>query len=350
MRVVVVGATGNVGTSVMQALVADDRVEEIVAVARRAPRTQWPKSRFVPADVSRDELMPLFSGADAVIHLAWLIQPSRDRAMTRRVNVAGSERVFTAVAEAGVPALVYASSVGAYSPGPKSRAVDESWPTGGIPSSFYSKDKADVERLLDRFEEVNPSVRVVRLRPGLIFKREAATEIRRLFIGPLLPPRAVHPELLPVLPLPRGLRFQAVHSLDVGEAYRLAALTDARGPFNLAADPVLDAEVLGSTFGARPLELPPVLFRRLIAATWRLHLQPTPPGWLDMALQVPLLDCTRARELLGWTPRRSSLEALEELLDGLRHGAELPTPPLSRASSGPWRSRELASGVGARPW
>src|SRR5437868_1531702 len=119
MRVVVVGATGNVGTSVMQALVADDALEEIVAVARRAPRTHWPRSRFVRADVSCDELTPLFSGADAVIHLAWLIQPSRDRAVTRRVNVAGSERVFRAVAEAGVPALVYASSVGAYSPGPK---------------------------------------------------------------------------------------------------------------------------------------------------------------------------------------------------------------------------------------
>ena len=80
-----------------------------------------------------------------------------------------------------MPALVYASSVGAYSPGPKDRRVDESWPTAGIESSFYSRHKAEVERLLDRFERETPSVRVVRLRPALIFKREAASGIRRLF-------------------------------------------------------------------------------------------------------------------------------------------------------------------------
>jgi UDP-glucose 4-epimerase len=349
MRVVVLGATGNVGTSVMESLVADESVQEIVAVARRRPETTWPRTRFVAADVSCDQLDPILAGADAVIHLAWLIQPSRDRGMTRRVNVEGSRRVFEAVAAAGVPALVYASSVGAYSPGPKSRAVDESWPTEGISSSFYSADKAAVERLLDRFEEVSPSIRVVRLRPGLIFKREAATGVRRLFIGPLLPPAVVRPEMLPVLPLPRGLRFQAVHSSDVGEAYRLAVRSDARGAFNVAADPVLDAGVLGRLFSARPLELLPTVFRGLLSATWKLHLQPTPPGWLDMALGVPLMDCTRARSELGWTPQRTSTEALEELLEGLREGGELPTPPLALSSSGRGRWRELATGVGTRP-
>ena len=99
----------------------------------------------------------------------------------------GSARVFRAAADAGVASLVYASSVGAYSPGPKDRRVDESWPANGITSSFYSRHKAAVEKLLDRFEREHPQVRVVRLRPGLIFKREAASGIRRLFAGPFLP-------------------------------------------------------------------------------------------------------------------------------------------------------------------
>ena len=37
MKVVVTGATGNVGTSVVAALAAAGDVDEIVAVARRAP-------------------------------------------------------------------------------------------------------------------------------------------------------------------------------------------------------------------------------------------------------------------------------------------------------------------------
>ena len=73
-----------------------------------------------------------------------------------------------------MPALLYASSVGAYSPGPKDRRVDESWPTGGTPTSYYARHKAEVERRLDRFEQEAPDVRVVRMRPGLVFKKEAA--------------------------------------------------------------------------------------------------------------------------------------------------------------------------------
>ena len=138
MRVVVVGATGNVGTSVLHALLRDPQIESIVGVARRAPRVSFAKTKWVCADVTRDDLVPHFAGADAVIALAWLIQPSRDLATLRATNVDGNARIFDAVARAGVPALAYASSVGAYSPGPKDRRVDESWPTEGIESSISS--------------------------------------------------------------------------------------------------------------------------------------------------------------------------------------------------------------------
>src|SRR5690242_3170421 len=137
MRVVVIGATGNVGTSVLESLGAVPEVEEIVGLARRPPQRRFEKTTFVRADITKSDLGPPLSSADAVIHLAWLIQPGRDERVTKSVNVAGSERVFRAVVEAGVPALVYASSVGAYSPGPKDRFVDETWPTEGIPTSFY---------------------------------------------------------------------------------------------------------------------------------------------------------------------------------------------------------------------
>jgi UDP-glucose 4-epimerase len=82
--------------------------------------------------------------------------------------------------------------------------------------------------------------------------------------------------------------------------------------------------------------------------TWRFRLQPTPPGWLDLALSVPLLDVSRARTELGWEPRRRADEALLELLEGMREGAGIPTPPLDPSASGPARVRELAGGVGAR--
>ena len=331
MRVVVTGASGNVGTSLLRRLAEDSAVGEIVGLARRRPLLDLPKTEWRSVDVARDDLAPHVAGADCVVHLAWLIQPSHDLDLLRRTNVDGSERVFRAVAEARVPSLVYASSVGAYSPGPKHARVDESWPTEGVRTSFYSRHKAEVERLLDRVEREHPETRVVRLRPGLIFKRRSAEEQRRYFLGPLFPRALAQRKPLVAVPALRGLRFQAVHTLDVAEAYRLAILGDARGAFNVAAEPVLDPPTLARALGARTVPVPVRLARTALDLTWRLRLQPTPSGWLDMGLAVPIMATKRARDELRWHPRHTSLEAIKDVLDGMSEVEGEPTPPLEPA-------------------
>ncbi len=348
MRIVIVGASGNHGSSLTRRLSADPAVTSIVGLCRRRPELSLPKVEWVEADVTKTPLEPLFAGADAVVHLAWLIQPTRNEAITRSVNVDGSARVFEAVARAGVKALVYASSIGAYSPGPKDRPVDESWPTHGVESSYYSRHKAATERMLDSFEAAHPDVRVVRIRPGLVFKHEAATQIRRLFAGPWLPRALVRRSLIPVFPRHPRLVFQAVHTEDLAEAYRLAVLDgSARGSYNVAADPVLDSATLAKALGARTVPVPAAVLRAGAAATWKLRLQPTSPDWVDMGLSVPVMDTTRARTELGWTPRRTAVEAFLELFDGIREGGGLDTPPLDPDTSGPGRVREVVTGVGS---
>jgi nucleoside-diphosphate-sugar epimerase len=347
MRVVVVGATGNVGTSLVTALLTEPSVEEVVGIARRRPSLRLPRLRWHPAEVASDDLVTPFRGADAVVHLAWAIQPSHDERAMARTNLLGSGRVFDAVARAGVPALVYASSVGAYAPGPKEPRVDESWPVGGIASSFYSRHKATVERMLDRLERAHPAVRVVRMRPGLIFKEGQASEARRFFLGPFVPGILLRPDVLPVLPDVRGLRFQAVHTDDVADAYRRAVVGDARGAFNLVAEPVLDLPTIAASVGARTIRVPASVVRAAVRATWRAHLQPTPVGWFEMGLREPLLAADRAHRVLGWRPSRSALDAVCELLTGIGHGRGERTPPLDPTTGGPLRLGELASGVGA---
>ena len=201
-----------------------------------------------------------------VVHLAWIFQPTHDHVATWKNNVLGSIRVFEAVAEAGAPALVYASSIGAYSPGPDDRPVDESWPTHALPTAAYGREKSYVERVLDTFERDHPDIRVVRLRPGFIFKRSSASEQRRLFAGPLLPNQLVRRGLVPIIPDLPGLRLQAMHSSDAADAYRLAITSSARGAFNVAADPVVDAHSLGELLGARPVKLPVRPLRAAVAA------------------------------------------------------------------------------------
>lgn len=348
MRIVVVGATGNVGTSLVRVLAADERVERIVGIARRRPELEVPKTEWVAADVERDGLDRLIGGADAVVHLAWRIQPSRDLNALWRTNVEGSTRVFTAVARAGVPALVYGSSVGVNSPGPKDRRVDESWPREGVATSYYGLHKAEVERRLDRLELDAPDLRVVRLRPALIFKRESASEQRRYFAGPFLPTPLLRRGSVPFFPDTPGLSFQAVHTEDVAHAYCLAIMGRVRGAFNIAAEPVLDPPLLAGLAGARLVPVPATLLRAVVAATWRLHLQPTRSGWVDMALDVPLMDTARARTSLGWQPRHGADDALRELARGMRERAGAPTPPLAAGAGGAFRLGEIATGIGKR--
>ena len=120
MKVVIVGATGNHGTAVLRALHDTPEVTEIVGVARRLPEehppyegVEWHSIDIAAASTEDDavaSLAEVFAGADAVVHLAWMIQPNDRRELLRRVNVEGTERVTRAVARAGVGHLVVASS------------------------------------------------------------------------------------------------------------------------------------------------------------------------------------------------------------------------------------------------
>ncbi|OQR63916.1 NAD-dependent epimerase [Streptomyces maremycinicus] len=329
-NVVVTGATGNVGTSVVRLLSEDPDVASVRGLARRIPDLSPRKTEWTAVDLASEQagLAAAFAGADAVIHLAWAFQPTHDPAATWRTNVLGSIRVFEAVAAAQVPVLVHASSVGAYSPGPKEHAVDESWPTHGWPDAAYCREKAYLERTLDTFERDHPRTRVVRMRPAFLFKRESASEQRRIFGGRFLPGPVARPERLPFLPDIPGLRVQALHTDDAAVAYRLALRTEVRGPFNLAAEPALDAELLGKMFGARPVRLPRTAARSAIAAAWGLRLLPASPHLFDAVLRLPLMDCTRARVELGWHPQHTAPEVLEEFLLGLRAGEGEATEPM----------------------
>lgn len=349
MHIVVIGASGNVGSAVVRELSAHPGVDAITGVARRVPGLQLPKLRWRAADIVTDELGPILAGADAVIHLAWAIQPARDRRQTRAIDVDGSRRVFEAAGAAQVGALVHASSVGVYSPGPHDRRVDERWPREGILSSFYSSDKAAAEHELDRVEKRHPELRVVRMRPGIVMQRAAAEEIRRYFLGPFVPGRLIRPGLVPLMPHVPGVAFQAVHAEDLARAYVLAATEpQASGAYNVAAEHPLDTRSIADALRARTVPVPAAVARLAAAATWKLRLQPTPPGWLDLGLHAPLMDTSRIRDELGWQEEHSATEALKELLAGLHDGAGADTPPLAAGDDAPGRAQEVATGLGAR--
>ena len=328
MRIVVTGATGNVGTALLRALAADERVEEIVGIARRLPDWQNPRTRWVRADVAADPLEPHFAGADAVVHLAWAIAPSHRAADNERVNVGGSRAVLDAVRAAQVPHLVYASSLGTYAPRPPDDArVDEHWPHTGIDGSDYSAQKAAVEQLLDEDEARPSGPLVTRMRPSLVFSRAAASEITRYFVGRPFPAKLLHFRI-PIVPIPARWRLQVVHADDVADGYARALLQRAGGAFNLAGEPVLQPDDIARLLGGRHVDVPERLVLEGARWTWHARLQPPSHGWVRMAAQVPLLDAGRAERELGWRATRDSRAAFRELVRGMAEGAGTGSPAL----------------------
>ena len=349
MRVVIVGASGNVGTALLRRLHTEPDID-IAGVSRRTPDPTGPYANLswhaidVGADDALDRLVTAFDGADAVVNLAWQIQPSHDQRRLYRTNVLGSRSVFRAAIRAGVPTLVQASSVGVYAPGPKQAFVRETWLRTGVPESSYSRHKALVERMLDEIESDHPTLRIVRLRPGLIFQRDAGTEIARYFAGPLLPGRLLRYGRIPIVPAHPGLRMQAVHADDVAEAYLSALRADVRGAFNIAAGPVLDAGLIGRAFHGVPLKVPGLVLEGAAALTWQMRLQPIDRGWVRLALKAPLMSCDRAAAELGWRPRTDAVNALRELLAGIAGHAHTDSPPMADDPGLPGRLGGLLRG------
>ncbi len=340
MRIVIVGASGNVGTAVLRLLRARHTPPEVVAVSRRTPAPQPPYdlAHWHRIDVSMpgvsDRLTPVFTGADAVLNLAWGFQPTRDPAQLERVGVGGLTAVVEAVARAGVGQLVHMSSVGAYQRAEPGRRVDESWPTDGVPSSVYSRHKAAAERVLDEFAAGRPggSGVITRFRPGIVVQRAAGSALLRYGVPGYLPARMI--TALPLLPLDRSFTVPLVHADDLAAAVVASIEQRVSGAFNIAAEPPITRDELAAALGAQPVQLPAAALRAMVAASWRARLQRIDAGWIDLAFAVPLLDTGRARTLLDWEPKIDAVTALAEAVAGMRDAASTASPVLRRRT--PW--------------
>ena len=340
-RIVVTGASGNVGAGVLRALARSEPDAEVIGVCRRPPThgelyrgVSWHSVDLSSPDAA-EEMAPAMRDADVVVHLALAILPAYDDAYLYRANVSGTQAVLDAMVTAGVRHMVYASSLGIYAPG-LGEPVAETWPTTGQPTSTYSRHKVMVEAMLDEFELGHPDVVISRFRPTVVVQREAASELRSVYVGPFVPRAAfqlLRRRLLPILPLPEGLALQFVHADDVGDAAVRLMQQRARGSFNVAAD-VLDQEGIAALVGARPVEVKPELVRRAVSALHGLRVVAVTPGWYDVATRSPLMDTSKARDELGWRPAYSSTEAAGELIDGLASGAVGPSAAMG------WRAGE----------
>ncbi|MGV3758820.1 MAG: NAD-dependent epimerase/dehydratase family protein [Actinomycetota bacterium] len=328
LTIAVTGPTGTFGYGLLPLLQADPKVGRIVGVARRPfdPAAEgWTKLEYRQGDV-RDlaTLEAAFAGADVVVHLAFIITGTAGPEATRAINVDGTLNAFRAAAGAGAQRFVYASSVASYGFHPANPiGMDEDWPTRPASRLFYAQEKAELEALLAEEATRHTDLDLYLLRPPVVLGPHAVGGKSEL-ANRLLPYGIRAAELarrlpVPLLTLAPDLPLQVIHEDDVGTALRLCALgAGAPGAYNIAADGVLTGADVVRALGLRPVTVSSALMKRAARLVAGL---PVPSAlaqqvsWAEAVSHPVVVDTSKAKRELGWTPRFDARAALRATLE-----------------------------------
>ncbi|MBN2005393.1 MAG: NAD-dependent epimerase/dehydratase family protein [Anaerolineae bacterium] len=335
MKVFITGGTGFIGSRVLKKLV--ERGDEVYALARSgssAAEIEAMGAHVVSGDLDNLEVLRAgMQGCDVVFHIAaWYKLGGNDPEKMYRVNVGGTQNVLQTAFEAGVPKIVYTSSL-AVNGDTHGQIVDETFRQGAPFLTDYDRSKwrAHYEVALPLIEKGAPIVIVM---PGAVFGPGD-----RSLVGETL--RWFQRGWLPVVPGPETtLAYTYVD--DIAEGHILAADKGKPGESYILTGPVLRmVEWLALVASVLGKSAP----RITIPAAWLTPLAPA-IGALEKVLPLPALFCRdsiailgasyaakadKARDELGWTPRalRDGLQlTLQAQADAQRTAA--PNPETER--------------------
>jgi nucleoside-diphosphate-sugar epimerase len=319
LTVAVTGPTGEIGRPFVRALERVPEVGRVRAMARRRfdPAVLgWHKTEYRRGDIlDRAAVDALVTDADVVVHLAFVVVKATARSYV--INVEGSGNVFAAAVAAGVPTLVYTSSLAAYGYHSHEGLLTEDMPARGTERHAYSHQKAEVERVL-RAALAGSATDAYVFRPCIVAGPEAPAlldQLPYLRLGQRLP--AVTLDVLRRIPLVRpvlpdhGVPFQLVHHDDVADAVAAAVLGRGEpGIYNLAADGEVTMGDIAREMGWYRLPVPGLAVSGAAEVISRVPLMPSALEWVH-AVRVPsIMSTERAKQQLGWQPRHDAYQTL----------------------------------------
>jgi nucleoside-diphosphate-sugar epimerase len=234
--------------------------------------------------------------------------------------------VFEAAVAAGVPRLVYASSVAAYGfHADNPELLTEDIPPRGTERHYYSAQKAALEAVLTEVLEGAQTDAYV-FRPCIVAGADALALLQNIpyiqlserMPGPLLRMLEVMPALKPVLPDP-GVPFQLVHHDDVATALRAAVLGRGQpGVYNLAGPGELRMSDLADALGWYSIPIPDLALDATAEILARLPFVPAEAQWIESVRASVLMDTAKARRELRWRPKHDAMATLREMVDAAR--------------------------------
>jgi nucleoside-diphosphate-sugar epimerase len=268
-----------------------------------------------------DALREAFEGADAVVHLAFMITGTGNAQAIRAINIEGTLNAFRAARDDGAKRFVYASSVAAYGFHPDNPVgMTEDWPTRPAARLFYAREKAELEQLLEEEASSSQEPALYLLRPPIVLGPHAVGA-KDALPAPVARAGSALLDLVNRLPIPvpvlaADMKVQFIHEEDVGQALLKCVLSDGPpGAYNIAGDGVLSATDIVRELGLSPIPIPGRVVQSAARAASSLPMPPFAPpaaGWVEALSHPAIMDTTKAREELGWHPRYTALEALRE--------------------------------------
>lgn len=309
MRYLITGGSGYIGGRLTDVLAPREETELIVDVDVNPPARQHPKVEFVQGDVRDAAAMAELLARhkiDALVHLAFLLNPIRDEERMYDIDVNGTESVLRAASEAGTQQVLVTSSASAYGAFPDNpNPITEDWPVRGVPDFSYARHKAEADRVCQLWAAQHPDRVMTIVRPAIVFGPDVDNFIIRGWTKARF------------FPLIDGAdsELQLVHNDDVADA--LIVLLDKRadGAFNLAADDTMSSRESAEMIGVKTKKMTLEKLKRQAKLAWRFHLPgvEAPPGYVNFAAYDWVVSNQKLREL-GWQPKHSTREIFEETM------------------------------------
>lgn len=245
-------------------------------------------------------------GADALVHLAFVMQPLHDRRRMRAVNVEGTRAVLEAAARAGLSQVVFVSSVAVYGAHPNNPIpLTEESPLRPNPDYSYAQDKAAADRLAQEWAAHHPDVAVTILRPAIVLGPHVDNFFSRYLTR--------WPLLLAVRGGDGPMQF--VHEDDLVACIVACLRRRARGAYNLAGEGSLGWREMLRWARRRYVTLPAWWAYAVAALLWQMRLPSVaPPGQLAWVRFPSVVSTEKLAREVGFRPRHSTLDALSALL------------------------------------
>ncbi len=259
---------------------------------------------LVVGDVTRPRFQAAVSRAEVVFHVAgWYEAGVRDARRMLDVNVTGTGNVFSLARTENVGRIVYTSTAGVFAPTPKDPPATEESPVQTALPDPYVSSKVQAHQLA--MNEMHAGLPVTIVLPAAVFGPGDTGQLGRSMA-------LLARDQLPRLPKGFGTNTWA-HAADVAEGHMLAATRGKVGELYLLGDRVLPVtEFYRMAAGAAGVEPPnpnvPMGLARLAARFSEANARfvgRTPllsRAALDLAAVDIVVDATKARTQLGWTP------------------------------------------------